>query len=66
MRRLTKRNEHWIVYHGGSDVSFNSYIVLAPDNSISIVAMSNFLPEKTGYASSIVNTALDMMFGEKK
>ena len=63
---LTKRNEHWIVYHGGSDVGFNSYIVLAPDNSISIVAMSNFLPEKTGYASSIVNTAIDMMLAEKK
>jgi CubicO group peptidase (beta-lactamase class C family) len=63
---LTKRNEHLIVYHGGSDVGFNSYIVLAPDDSISIVAMSNFLPVKAGYASGIVNTAIDMMVGEKK
>ena len=63
---MTKRNQHRIVYHGGSDVGFNSYIALAPDNSISIVAMSNFLPDKTGYASSIVNAAIDMMLGEKK
>jgi CubicO group peptidase (beta-lactamase class C family) len=63
---LTKRNEHRIIYHGGADVGFNSYILLAPDDSISIVAMSNFLPEKTGYASSIVNSAIDMMLAGKK
>lgn len=63
---LTKRNDHRVIYHGGSDVGFNSYLILAPDDSISIVAMSNFLPDKTGYASSIANTAIDMMLSEKK
>ena len=63
---LTKRKGHLVVYHGGADVGFNSYLIVAPDDSISIVAMSNFLPDKTGYASSIVNTAIDMMLSEKK
>ena len=62
---LTKRKDHRIVYHGGTDVGFNSAIVLAPDESISIVAMSNFLPDKSGYASQIANSAIDMILGER-
>ena len=63
---LTTRVGHRIIYHGGTDVGFNSSITLAPDDSISIVAMSNFLPDKNGYASQIANPIIDMMLSEKK
>jgi len=63
---LSQRNGHQLLTHLGADVGFNSLIVLAPDNSISIVAMSNFSPNKNHYVRDIVFAAIDMMLSENR
>jgi len=50
------------VYHGGSDVGFKSYILLIPEKSIGVVAISNF--SKTPI-KDIVMATLDVLFGNE-
>jgi CubicO group peptidase (beta-lactamase class C family) len=63
---LSQRNGHRLLTHLGADVGFNSLIVLVPDNSISIVAMSNFSPNENHYVRDIVFAAIDLMLSEKR
>jgi CubicO group peptidase (beta-lactamase class C family) len=63
---LTERNGHQLLTHLGGDVGFNSLIVLAPDDSISIVAMSNYSPNENHYVRDIVFAAIDLLLSEKR
>ena len=39
---LGERRGHRTVSHGGSDIGYESYLVLVPDTSLGVVAMSNY------------------------
>ena len=54
---------HRIVLHNGGDVGFTSTLLLAPDDSIAVVAMSNYLPSNACYVCELGNAALKMMLG---
>lgn len=65
-----RHNGHWLVYHTGSDTGFMSFIFLAPDDSISIVAMSNILPSNIMLTWNSLRdfflAVTDMMLSEEK
>ena len=50
------------VYHSGTDVGYRSYIIMVPEESIGIVATSNYAPTPM---VAIINTALGTALGEK-
>lgn len=63
---LTQRGGHRVVSHAGEDDGFQSYLMLAPDDLISIVAMSNFSSDECYFLDDITNAAMDMLLSEKE
>ena len=56
---------HRFVLHAGGDVGFTSLLVLAPDDSIAVIGMSNFASDKEPYVNEFVNLAVRIMLGGK-
>jgi CubicO group peptidase (beta-lactamase class C family) len=54
---------HRIVMHSGGDTGFNSFLILAPDDSIAVVAMSNYSPRSDCHVCDIAGTAMKLMLG---
>lgn len=59
---------HQIVGHGGAELGFNSFLALAPKNSIGVVVVGNLYPAKanyspvgTYYCADIAKAVLDLM-----
>ncbi len=55
---------HHLVLHSGGDVGFQSLVILAPDDSVAVVAMMNFGGEGD-HIGEFVKTALRIMLGLK-
>ena len=63
---LREEKGHRFVSHGGGDVGFHSFLLLAPDDSISVVAMSNFSSNTGIHVYDVADAALKMMLNEPK
>ncbi len=63
---LRQHNGHRLVNHGGGDVGFHSFLLLAPDDSISVVAMSNFSSNTGIHVYDIADAAINMLLSEPK
>jgi CubicO group peptidase (beta-lactamase class C family) len=57
---------HHLVLHSGGDVGFESLLILAPDDSVAVVAMCNFAAPNRTYLNDFVNVALRIMLGTKQ
>lgn len=57
---------HHLVLHSGGDVGFESLLILAPDDSVAVVAMCNFEAPNNHDLNEFVNTALRIMLGTKQ
>ena len=57
---LMDRRGHRMIVHSGGDVGFRSLITLLPDDSLAVVAMSNY--DQTPI-EGVVYAALDVMMG---
>jgi CubicO group peptidase (beta-lactamase class C family) len=55
---------HRLILHSGGDVGFESLLVLAPDDSVAVVAMTNY-GAANPYLGTFVSTALKIMLGLK-
>ncbi len=54
---------HRIVAHSGGDVGFTSFLVLAPDDGVAVVGMSNFEPRSECFVCDLSGTAIKLMLG---
>jgi CubicO group peptidase (beta-lactamase class C family) len=59
----TDKQGHRFVLHSGGDVGFESLVVLAPDDGVAVVAMSNFAASDKNYLNDFVNGAMRIMLG---
>lgn len=59
----TENGGHHFVLHSGGDVGFESLVVLAPDDSVGVVAMSNFASSDHDYVEEFVNLAVRITLG---
>src|SRR5438552_6505854 len=59
----TEKQGHRLVLHSGGDVGFESLVMLAPDDALAVVAMSNFAANDKTYLNDFVNAALRIMLG---
>ncbi len=63
---LRQDKGHRLVSHGGGDVGFHSFLLLAPDDSIGVVAMSNYSSNIGYHVYDISAAAMNMMLSEPK
>lgn len=63
---LREENGHRLVNHGGGDLGFHSFLLLAPDDSISVVAMSNYSSNTGIHVYDISVAAMDIMLNKPK
>jgi CubicO group peptidase (beta-lactamase class C family) len=63
---LREENGHRLVNHGGGDLGFHSFLLLALDDSISVVAMSNYSSNTGIHVYDIAVAALYMMLDKPK
>ena len=54
---------HRIVAHSGGDTGFNSFLVLAPDDGLAVVAMSNYEPSADCFVCDVSGEAMKLMLG---
>src|SRR6266480_18148 len=59
----TEKQGHRLVLHSGGDVGFESLVVLAPEDGVAVVAMSNFAASDKTYLNDFVNAAMRIMLG---
>src|SRR5205823_872917 len=59
----TVKQDHRFVLHSGGDVGFESLVILAPDDAVAVVAMSNFASSDSNYIEQFVNGAMRIMLG---
>src|SRR5262249_32671923 len=59
---LANLQGHRVVLHSGGDVGFNSFLVLAPDDGIAVVAMSNYAAGQC-FVCDVSFDALRLMLG---
>src|SRR5437764_7420642 len=59
----TEKQGHRFVLHSGGDVGFESLVMLAPDDAVAVVAMSNFASSDSNYIEQFVNGAMRIMLG---
>lgn len=62
---ITESGGHRFILHSGGDPGFESLLVLAPDDSVAVVAMCNFAAPSNANLSVFVNAALRIMLGTK-
>lgn len=56
---------HRLVMHDGGDVGFESRLLLAPDDSVAVVAMSNYAATEKDYFHELASEALKIMLDLK-
>lgn len=56
---------HRLVMHDGGDVGFESRLLLAPDDSVAVVAMSNYAATEKDYFHELATEALKIMLDLK-
>lgn len=56
---------HRLVMHDGGDVGFESRLLLAPDDSVAVVAMSNYAATQKDYFQELAAAALKIMLDLK-
>src|SRR5256714_9339580 len=61
----TEKQGHRFVLHSGGDVGFESLLLLAPEDGVAVVAMSNFAAQDHDYVEEFVNAAVRIMLGLK-
>jgi len=61
----TEKQGHRFVLHSGGDVGFESLLLLAPEDGVAVVAMSNFANPDRDYVEESVNGAMRIMLGLK-
>ncbi len=59
----TDKQGHRFVLHSGGDVGFESLVVLAPEDGVAVVGMSNFAASDKNYLNDFVNGAMRIMLG---
>ena len=59
----TEKQGHRLVLHSGGDVGFESLLILAPEDSVAVIAMSNFAASDKTYLNDFVNAAMRIMLG---
>src|SRR2546429_9193315 len=59
----TEKQGHRFVLHSGGDVGFESLVLLAPEDGVAVVAMSNFAASDKTYLNDFVNAAMRIMLG---
>lgn len=60
---LMEDEGHHFIMHSGGDVGFESLLVLDPEDSIAVVAMTNFGDEEKAPVGDFVNMAIRIMLG---
>jgi len=61
----TEKQGHRFVLHSGGDTGFESLVMLAPEDGVGVVAMSNFAASERDYIEQFVNGAMRIMLGLK-
>lgn len=61
----TEKQGHRFVLHSGGDVGFESLVMLAPEDDVAVVAMSNFASSDSNYIEQFVTGAMRIMLGLK-
>jgi hypothetical protein len=56
---------HRLVMHDGGDVGFESRLILAPDDSVALIAMSNYAATDKDYLQELGSEALKIMLNLK-
>ena len=59
----TDKQGHRLVLHSGGDVGFESLVVLAPEDGVAVVGMSNFAASDKNYLNDFVSGAMRIMLG---
>jgi len=59
----TEKSGHRLVLHSGGDVGFESLVILAPDDSVAVIAMNNFGSSDRNYLQEFVSLALRTILG---
>src|SRR2546429_3641049 len=59
----TEKQGHRLVLHSGGAVGFDSLVVLAPEDGVAIIAMSNFAASDKTYVNDFVSGAMRIMLG---
>lgn len=54
---------HRLVLHAGGDIGFRSFVMLAPDDAVAVVAMSNFAAEGPDFVKDFTSAAMRIMLG---
>lgn len=54
---------HRIVMHSGGDTGFNSFLILAPDDGVAVVAMSNYEADSECFVCDLSGTAMKLLLG---
>src|SRR5262245_28054872 len=62
---MTDLQGHHLVMHDGGDVGFESRLLLAPDDSVAVIAMSNYAATGKDYLQELANEALKIMLALK-
>jgi CubicO group peptidase (beta-lactamase class C family) len=62
----SEKQGHRFVMHSGGDTGFESLLMLAPDDQVAVVAMSNFASTKQDYIHDFVTGAMRIMLGLKE
>ncbi len=57
---------HRFVLHAGGDIGFRSFLMLAPDDGVAVVAMSNFATEGPDFVKDFTNAAMRIMLDLKE
>src|SRR5213080_4608016 len=61
----TEKQGHRLVLHSGGDVGFESLLILAPEDSVAVITMSNFAAADKTYLNDFVSGALRIMLDLK-
>jgi len=62
---VTDLQGHHLVMHSGGDVGFESQLMLAPNDSVAVVAMSNYATSDKGYFRELAAQALKIILDLK-
>jgi CubicO group peptidase (beta-lactamase class C family) len=62
----TEKQGHRLVLHSGGDVGFQSLIMLAPDDGVAVITMSNFAATDKDYVQDFNSAAMHIMLGWKE
>jgi CubicO group peptidase (beta-lactamase class C family) len=62
----TEQQGHRYVLHSGGDVGFESLVMLAPDDGVAVISMTNFASQNKNYLEDFTSGAMRIMLGLKE